>query len=233
MNDKFARGAQTQTQAPAYPPNASTSSYPRNPYPGYAARQGNPLPGQNASYAQGVGANDNLASGYSRTNNPDYGSYPQTSLAPESRLPGASVPRPGQRNKSPSGPSNFRNNSNRPPTIQFKAKSPPVSGITLDQAISGAVKMSGEHIGWREINADASGNIVLRVEWPGYAARTYGIPVDARNDRVRRSSLARRVGRACVHFMQESGIRLSSDRIKLYNIEEVSRGVWQPSLEIR
>lgn len=86
---------------------------------------------------------------------------------------------------------------------------------------------------------------------------TYEIPVDGYEGRVQLQTLARRIARACVHFLQVSTpprrvfpveharkwpvwltvaclqanmIPISWDRVILYHLEETSIGVWQPVL---
>ena len=80
---------------------------------------------------------------------------------------------------------------------------------------------------------------------------TYEIPVDGYEGRVQLQTLARRIARACVHFLQVSTcprhvrkysavltgcrpqanmIPISWDRVILYHLEEISIGVWQPVL---
>jgi len=43
---------------------------------------------------------------------------------------------------------------------------------------------------------------------------------------VNLQSLARRTARAIVHFMQVNGISLSSDRVMIHRLEEISPGIW-------
>ena len=80
---------------------------------------------------------------------------------------------------------------------------------------------------------------------------TYEIPVDGYEGRVQLQTLARRIARACVHFLQVNAcsstpinvangshpaslqanmIPISWDRVILYHLEEISIGVWQPVL---
>lgn len=73
----------------------------------------------------------------------------------------------------------------------------------------------------------------LSLQWNGYAALTYEIPVDGYEGRVRLSSLCRRVSRAIIHFMAANSIPISWDRVKLYHLEEVTPGTWQPALTVR
>lgn len=85
---------------------------------------------------------------------------------------------------------------------------------------------------------------------------TYEIPVDGYEGRVQLQTLARRIARAVVHFLQVSTrfergfsapkelprlyscctslqanmIPISWDRVILYHLEETAIGVWQPVL---
>jgi len=119
------------------------------------------------------------------------------------------------------------------PTIKFRVKGALRSGITLTDAVAGTKLSGGDYVKWHQIKADARGRIFLRIRWNGYSALTYEIPVDGYDDRVRLSSLARRVARACMHFMQANSIPLTWDRVKLYYLEEVAHGTWQPALTVR
>ena len=40
------------------------------------------------------------------------------------------------------------------------------------------------------------------MQWSGYTSMTYEIPVDGYEGRVQLQTLARRIARACVHFLQ-------------------------------
>lgn len=40
------------------------------------------------------------------------------------------------------------------------------------------------------------------LQWTGYTSLTYEIPLDVHDGRVSMQSLARRVSRACVHYLQ-------------------------------
>ncbi len=80
---------------------------------------------------------------------------------------------------------------------------------------------------------------------------TYEIPVDGYEGRVSLQTVARRIARACVHFLQVCACSLHStlisahmsftipkanmipiswDRVMLYHLEEHSPGIWQPVL---
>jgi len=50
------------------------------------------------------------------------------------------------------------------------------------------------------------------------------------SDYVNLQSLARRTARAIVHFMQANRISLSSDRVVIHRLEEISPGIWIPVL---
>lgn len=123
-------------------------------------------------------------------------------------------------------------NSRGTGVIKFRTKGSFSSGVTLSEVVSG-IRLAGEDkFRYHELNADARGRIYLKVRWNGYSSLTYEIPVDE-YDVIRLSTLARRVGRACIHFMQSNRIPISTDRVKLYYLEEIYPGTWQPSLTIR
>jgi len=230
---------QLANQTQAYPSQATTSPYPQSGYAGYtgAAQSGYTTPRQSTYYGNSSGAYDDLAVGTSRYDDYEYGSYPVTSLAPASRRRRSSSVSYYNQNQYNSGPSRASYYpsvaTHRSTVVKFRAKASFRSGISLAEAVSGVKLSGGDYLRWHEINADARGKIFLRVKWTGYPALTYEIPVDSFDNRVRLSSLARRVGRACIHFMQSNGIQLSWDRVKLYHLEEVSQGTWQPALTIR
>jgi len=118
-------------------------------------------------------------------------------------------------------------------TIKFKSRGSLAKGVSLMDAGNGVKLSGGDYVKWHEINADARGRIHLKVAWEGYSPMTYEIPVDGYDNRVRLSSLARRVARAIHHFIKVNNIQYSWDRVKLYELQEVSRGTWQPSLTVR
>ncbi|KLO07480.1 hypothetical protein SCHPADRAFT_909425 [Schizopora paradoxa] len=233
--DEYAGYGDTPAQSSAYTAQATTSPYPQSAYAGYTGGQGYSTPRQSSYYGNGAGAYDDLAVGTSRYDDYDYGSYPVTSLAPASRRRrSSSISYHNQYSSGPTRTSYYQGvSSYRSTIVKFRAKASFRSGITLAEAVSGVKLSGGDYLRWHEINADARGKIFLRVKWAGYTSLTYEIPVDAYDNRVRLSSLARRVGRACIHFMQANRIQLSWDRVKLYHLEEVSQGTWQPALTIR
>ncbi|KAH9947307.1 hypothetical protein B0H21DRAFT_692369 [Amylocystis lapponica] len=86
--------------------------------------------------------------------------------------------------------------------IKFKHKGGFRSGITLGEAMSN-VRLSGnDSYTYHDLNADHRGKIILKLRWSGYASMTYELPVDSYDGRVELQTLARRVARACVHFIQ-------------------------------
>lgn len=82
---------------------------------------------------------------------------------------------------------------------------------------------------------------------------TYDIPLDTHDGRVSLQTVARRISRACVHYLQASNfshrarkydsniadtvqaniIPVAWDHVELHHLEEVSYGVWQPMLSTR
>ncbi|KAI0637911.1 hypothetical protein C8Q77DRAFT_1048613 [Trametes polyzona] len=86
--------------------------------------------------------------------------------------------------------------------IKFKRKGGFRSGITLGEAMSDAHLSNNYDYTIYDLNADARGRIILKVKWAGYNAMTYELPVDTYDGRVELQTVARRIARACVHFLQ-------------------------------
>jgi len=115
--------------------------------------------------------------------------------------------------------------------IKFKRKGAFLAGITLAEAQSSHVRLSGNDLyTTHDFHAGRHRTIYLRVKWTGYTSLTYEIPLDVHDGRVSMQSLARRVSRACVHYLQANVIPVPWDRVELHHLEEVSYGVWQPML---
>jgi len=114
--------------------------------------------------------------------------------------------------------------------IKFRRKGGFRSGVSLGEAMAN-VRLSGnDDYTFHNLNVDPRGRIILKIRWSGYTSMTYEIPVDGYEGRVQLQTLARRIARACVHFLQANMIPISWDRVILYHLEETSIGVWQPVL---
>ncbi|KZT72685.1 hypothetical protein DAEQUDRAFT_664117 [Daedalea quercina L-15889] len=96
--------------------------------------------------------------------------------------------------------------------IKFKRKGGFRSGITLGEAMSSVMLSGNDSYSHYDFNADHRGKIVLKIRWTGYTSMTYELPVDNYDGRVELQTLARRVARACVHFIQ-----LANVAIELYS----------------
>ncbi|PIL36862.1 hypothetical protein GSI_00552 [Ganoderma sinense ZZ0214-1] len=118
----------------------------------------------------------------------------------------------------------------RSTVIKFKRKGGFRSGITLGEAMSDAHLSQNHEYSLYDLNADARGRIILKIRWTGYNSMTYELPADCYDGRVELQTLARRIARACVHFLQANMIPVSWDRVILYHLEEISPGTWQPVL---
>lgn len=114
--------------------------------------------------------------------------------------------------------------------IRFKRKGAFSAGVTLAEAQAHIRLSHNDHYTIYDLNADGRGTIHLSVTWNGYPQMAYQIPLDSRTGRFSLETLARRISRACVHYLQSNGIPVSRDRIELHHIEEVTHGVWQPML---
>lgn len=113
--------------------------------------------------------------------------------------------------------------SSKVPRIKFRSQYSN-SGMSLADAINGVRPAGADRYKWHELHADRNGEIYLRVavslisqitiapriltyfrwneQWNGYRAITYRVPVDWFENRIRMSSLCRRVGRAIVHYLR-------------------------------
>jgi hypothetical protein len=154
--------------------------------------------------------------------------------------------------------------------VKFKRKGGFTAGISLGEA-QDHVRLSGnDSYRMHDLHADGRNRILLKVrvsvvvqlaelflienaQWAGYASMTYEIPLDGYDGRVSLQTLARRVSRACVHYLQVSlhlvcgmllclSLSLPSQanvipivwhRVQLHHLEEVAYGVWQPMLSVR
>lgn len=117
--------------------------------------------------------------------------------------------------------------------IKFKRKGGFTAGISLGEA-QDHVRLSGnDSYRMHDFHADGRNRILLRVRWAGYASMTYEIPLDGYDGHVSLQTLARRVSRACVHYLQANVIPIVWDRVQLHHLEEVAYGVWQPMLSAR
>ncbi|KAI0772655.1 hypothetical protein BC629DRAFT_732800 [Irpex lacteus] len=114
--------------------------------------------------------------------------------------------------------------------IKFRRKGGFRSGISLGEAMASVRLSSNDSYSFHDLNVDSRGRIILKIRWSGYTSMTYEIPVDGYEGRVQLTTLARRIARACVHFLQANMIPISWDRVILYHLEETSIGVWQPVL---
>ncbi|KAI0650132.1 hypothetical protein C8Q79DRAFT_998051 [Trametes meyenii] len=86
--------------------------------------------------------------------------------------------------------------------VKFKRKGGFRSGITLGEAMSDAHLSNNYDYSVYDLNADARGRIILKIKWTGYNSMTYELPVDTYDGRVELQTVARRIARACVHFLQ-------------------------------
>jgi len=114
--------------------------------------------------------------------------------------------------------------------IKFKRKGGFIAGISLREA-QDHVRLSGnDSYRTHDFHADSRNRILLRIKWAGYTSMTYEIPLDGYDGRVSLQTLARRVSRACVHYLQANVIPIVWDRVHLHHLEEVAYGIWQPML---
>ncbi|GBE79382.1 hypothetical protein SCP_0205800 [Sparassis crispa] len=114
--------------------------------------------------------------------------------------------------------------------IKFKRKGSAHSGVTLGEAMANVMLSGNNSLTHYDLNADHRGKIILRLRWTGYGSMTYELPVDDYDGYVELQTLARRIARACVHYLQANMIPIPWDQVILYHMEEVSFGVWQPVL---
>lgn len=114
--------------------------------------------------------------------------------------------------------------------IKFKRKGGMHSGITLGEAMANVPLSGNDSLTHYDLNADGRGRIILRLRWTGYGSMTYELPVDDYDGYVELQTLARRIARACVHYLQSNMIPVPWDQVVLYHLEEVAYGTWQPVL---
>ncbi|KAI0676970.1 hypothetical protein C8Q78DRAFT_960313 [Trametes maxima] len=86
--------------------------------------------------------------------------------------------------------------------VKFKRKGGFRSGITLGEAMSDAHLSNNYDYSMYDLNADGRGRIILKIKWTGYNSMTYELPVDTYDGRVELQTVARRIARACCHFLQ-------------------------------
>ncbi|KAG6831870.1 hypothetical protein H0H92_006987 [Tricholoma furcatifolium] len=114
--------------------------------------------------------------------------------------------------------------------IKFKRRGSFTSGISLAEA-QDHVRLSGND-SYRvyDFHADSRSRILLRIQWHGYSPMTYELPLENYDGHVSLQTVARRISRACVHYLQANIIPIVWDRVQLHHLEEVSYGIWQPML---
>jgi len=118
--------------------------------------------------------------------------------------------------------------------IKFKRKRAFMAGISLAEAQDRVRLSSNDAYTVHDLHADRRNRIQVRVSWPGYSSVTYEIPLDGHDSgRVSLQTLARRVSRACVHYLQSNGVPVVWDRVRLHHMEEVAYGLWQLMLTAR
>ncbi|CAK5276073.1 unnamed protein product [Mycena citricolor] len=118
--------------------------------------------------------------------------------------------------------------------IKFKRKGALLAGVSLADAQSTRTRLSGnDSYTLQDLHANWSRRIHLRVRWSGYGPLTYEVPLDVYDGRVSMQALARRVARACVHYLQMNMVPVMYSRVELHHLEEVAYGVWQPMLSTR
>jgi len=113
------------------------------------------------------------------------------------------------------------------PAVKFKSKGVPIGGLLLSEAITGVRMSRKDRYPVREMHADQDMNILVKVAWPGCRSLTYAISVNARDGRVDLTSLARRIARACHHFLDARQVAVHREHVRLHRIEEFSTGHWQ------
>ncbi|TFK56019.1 hypothetical protein OE88DRAFT_697072 [Heliocybe sulcata] len=116
--------------------------------------------------------------------------------------------------------------------VKFKRKGAFRAGVSLGECLQN-VRLSGnDSYTFYDLNVDARQKIYMRVTWSGYSSMTYEIPMQGYGGHIDMQALARRVARACMHYLQSQHMPLSYDRVVLHQLEEVSVGVWQPTMTI-
>jgi hypothetical protein len=158
---------------------------------------------------------------------------PFSAVVPHSSL---SLPRRHRRHSvSFSNPPPAMDPFRRPSSIhvKFKRKGSFSTGITLGEAQSRVRLSSNDSYSIPDFHADHGGRILLKIRWTGHTPLTYEVPVDNYDGRVSLQTLARRISRACVHYLQANVIPIPWDRVELHYLEEVAYGTWQPMLSTR
>ncbi|KAG6866490.1 hypothetical protein C0991_003034 [Blastosporella zonata] len=117
--------------------------------------------------------------------------------------------------------------------IKFKRKGSFTAGISLAEAQEHVRLSANDSYRMHDFHADGRGRVLLRIQWAGYSPMTYEIPLEAYDGRVSLGTIARRISRACVHYLQANIIPVVWDRVQLHHLEEISYGVWQPMLSAR
>ncbi|KAK7015523.1 hypothetical protein VNI00_019104 [Paramarasmius palmivorus] len=117
--------------------------------------------------------------------------------------------------------------------IKFKRRGSLLAGVSLAEAQSHVRLSSNDSYTSYDLHADRRNTILLKVKWAGYNSLTYEIPLDSYDRHISLQTLARRVSRACVHYLQANAIPVMYDRVELHHLEELSHGVWQPMLAVR
>ncbi|VDC06245.1 unnamed protein product [Peniophora sp. CBMAI 1063] len=107
------------------------------------------------------------------------------------------------------------------------------SGVLLSEVLDRGrhgVEMSKRYrYRYYNLRLSARGLLYVRIRWNGYPPLSYEIPVTVTSgDYVSMSGLARRLGRAVLHYLQSNGTVISSKRILLHRLEEETPGVWLP-----
>ncbi|ESK93762.1 hypothetical protein Moror_1460 [Moniliophthora roreri MCA 2997] len=117
--------------------------------------------------------------------------------------------------------------------IKFKRRGSLLAGVSLAEAQSHVRLSSNDSYTAYDLHADRRNTILLKVKWAGYNSLTYEIPLDSYDRHISLQTLARRVSRACVHYLQVNAIPVMWDRVELHHLEELSYGTWQPMLAVR
>ncbi|KAL0580905.1 hypothetical protein V5O48_001099 [Marasmius crinis-equi] len=117
--------------------------------------------------------------------------------------------------------------------IKFKRRGSLLAGVSLAEAQSHVRLSSNDSYTVHDLHADRHNSILLKVKWSGYNSLTYEIPLDSYDGHITLQTLARRVSRACVHYLQVNAVPVVWDRVDLHHLEEHSHGVWQPMLAVR
>ncbi|KAF9076572.1 hypothetical protein BDP27DRAFT_1210316, partial [Rhodocollybia butyracea] len=118
--------------------------------------------------------------------------------------------------------------------IKFKRRGGFMAGISLAEAQGYTRLSNNDYYSVHDLHVDRRNTIYLKIRWAGYNSLTYEIPIESSYDsRINLQTLARRVSRACVHYLQANRIPIPWDRVDLHHLEEISYGVWQPMLSSR